>query len=82
MAAWVNAADQRAVRAAATLCLRMVGACLALADPILFFSLKKDGSPSDGYIQNVSTKKQFSTINCYGHPRGWGDGDKGPSFLC
>ena len=31
MAAWVNVADQRAVRAAATLCWRMVGACLALA---------------------------------------------------
>ena len=31
MAAWVNVADQRAVRAAATLSWRMVGACLARA---------------------------------------------------
>ena len=31
MAAWVNVADHRAVRAAATLCWRMVAACLALA---------------------------------------------------
>ena len=31
MAAWISVADQRAVRAVATLCWRMAGACLALA---------------------------------------------------
>ena len=59
MAAWVNVADQLAVRAAATLCWRMVGACLALARARL---LMKAAAASSLHLPRTSiastTKRQ------------------------
>ena len=49
-------------------------------DPMQHFSLKKGGSPDDGYIQNVSNNLQFLIITMNIRGVG-GDGDKGLRFF-